>query len=716
MSKFLDILGVQHLWNKVKKRISDYVNEHKNIPNGIAGLDSSGKLNPAVIDGLLKKVNNESLVGEGNITLDLSLYKVVESLPTDNIDANKIYLVLDSTGVEGNLYTEYAYTNGKWEQFGQYKANVDLTEYTKFSDTVSASKNGVLPKEYYTALELGYVIKKDESGFSDSGINIALTKINNSGKNNLRIPYATTNTGGLIDSTEKNAILNLLDSCLITRSDKNFYENSALGGLVLNLRPATDSNSDPGSTPLIIPYASETEAGIITSGHYNTLNDLSENSYSMIADEVLNYSKDSVSIPVVVPGSNDVQNILLESATNEHAGVITSTEKKNITNLSKGYVLKKSSLENYFSHYAMVFTDKDGKDTYVTYNTTTYAPNNAAIVDCLGIPSKNEQTYLHNLYRHNGGVLRTIYINNDELIIVWSDSNTEINGNIKTKQYTLSCADYNKVGLMHHKYVNELDKLNKLYAIDYDGGSDDFKNVLDISSDGIDMYLTSIRNGTEGNIEEDANKVYITFPAATSTKAGLMRPVERNFIHNLKDLYSANGYIENIHIEEYGTGALDIQVTLTNIINDSYTSQTKEITIPLVNSLTSGLMSPDMYKKLNDLNGGGNKIILKCNDANQIKSVIESLDASAETLENAFTDVILTDYDGMSEYKTLRASVTANVKLNTTDLVFTAHTDTQLIILRVNANVSLNNKLAVDNIKLETRDLVYTNETITNIG
>lgn len=58
-------------------------------------------------------------------TLDL---KVVEALPTEEegINSRTLYLVKDKED-EGNLYTEYLYVDGKWENLG--KQTIDLTDY-----------------------------------------------------------------------------------------------------------------------------------------------------------------------------------------------------------------------------------------------------------------------------------------------------------------------------------------------------------------------------------------------------------------------------------------------------------------------------------------------------------------------------------------------------------------------------------------------------------
>lgn len=61
--------------------------------------------------------------------LDLTLYKIVSELPTEDIDTTKIYLVVDSEGTHGNLYKEYIYVDGEWELLGEYKADIDLSLY-----------------------------------------------------------------------------------------------------------------------------------------------------------------------------------------------------------------------------------------------------------------------------------------------------------------------------------------------------------------------------------------------------------------------------------------------------------------------------------------------------------------------------------------------------------------------------------------------------------
>lgn len=101
----------------------------------VKGVITEGRVSElaqAKVDALkLKTINGQAIEGEGDITIDLSLYKVVTTLPTADIDENKIYLVADASGKDKNVYEEYIYVAGKWELLGKYKAAVDLTPLTE---------------------------------------------------------------------------------------------------------------------------------------------------------------------------------------------------------------------------------------------------------------------------------------------------------------------------------------------------------------------------------------------------------------------------------------------------------------------------------------------------------------------------------------------------------------------------------------------------------
>lgn len=165
MSIFLDKAGLQHYTEKVKAYVRTIVgsdvqqhenrtdNPHlvtkkqvglgnvtneaqiplsqKGVASGVATLGTDGKLTAAQLPAM-KTVNGVSVVGSGNISIDLSLYKVVDSLPTTGIDATKIYIVPAKTTGDKNIKAEYVYTGNpasaydatKWEKLGEAQTNI----------------------------------------------------------------------------------------------------------------------------------------------------------------------------------------------------------------------------------------------------------------------------------------------------------------------------------------------------------------------------------------------------------------------------------------------------------------------------------------------------------------------------------------------------------------------------------------------------------------
>lgn len=76
------------------------------------------------------KIENNTI----STTLDTTIFRFADALPTENIELNKLYFVPSTTKGEQNIYTEYAYHDNAWEILGQYKADVDLTLYAKTTD------------------------------------------------------------------------------------------------------------------------------------------------------------------------------------------------------------------------------------------------------------------------------------------------------------------------------------------------------------------------------------------------------------------------------------------------------------------------------------------------------------------------------------------------------------------------------------------------------
>lgn len=115
--------------------------EHKfgegaNKADGPIVLDSNGYISPT-INTAFKKINGKSILktygDTSDITIDLSLFIIPanNTLPTSDINPNKIYLIKDVGAPEDshNVYVEYMYINSAWEKLGEYKSDVDLAGY-----------------------------------------------------------------------------------------------------------------------------------------------------------------------------------------------------------------------------------------------------------------------------------------------------------------------------------------------------------------------------------------------------------------------------------------------------------------------------------------------------------------------------------------------------------------------------------------------------------
>ena len=113
--------------------LSDYITNEQLQPVSDKIDDVSAKVadisTKIIKKGTLGTINGQSIENGNNITIDLTLFKVVDSLPVSDIDVNKIYLLPNPAGADNNTYIEYMYINGSWEVAGEYKAELRLDDY-----------------------------------------------------------------------------------------------------------------------------------------------------------------------------------------------------------------------------------------------------------------------------------------------------------------------------------------------------------------------------------------------------------------------------------------------------------------------------------------------------------------------------------------------------------------------------------------------------------
>lgn len=158
-----------------------------------ANLQTLEKLSTLIkgyVDGNVSKKMDSFTPGEGlsleggilKVTLDTTLFKVVESLPTAPAasDANKIFLVRDSSSkASGNAYIEYMYVNKAWEEIGRQQVEMDLEPYLKKNElTATVSSSSISIKKGSEKLAGVAFNASDFQGVNEAGsLNVSLKDI-----------------------------------------------------------------------------------------------------------------------------------------------------------------------------------------------------------------------------------------------------------------------------------------------------------------------------------------------------------------------------------------------------------------------------------------------------------------------------------------------------------------------------------------------------------
>lgn len=238
---------------------------------GIATLEENGKL---PVDQLptLKTINGNSIVGSGDITIDLNIYEVVTSLPTTNINSHKIYLVLSETSGTNNLYTEYAYINSAWEILGQYKAAVDLTPYVKKTDVPQYVNSIDVPESYVAGLRF----KVNYNKYDANGAITSFFEYKG-------LPLATPTANGIMsiydkqksDSLPENIITGVASSTSVEQGVQLAFSQVEMPG---------DEYESASNATVIINGATTTTNGVMSAAMVTKLNSIAT---SATADSAL---------------------------------------------------------------------------------------------------------------------------------------------------------------------------------------------------------------------------------------------------------------------------------------------------------------------------------------------------------------------------------------------------------------------------------------------
>lgn len=155
-----------------------------------------GATDSKIDKGSLATINGQSLEDGGDIELDFTVAEFVTTLPSlSSASKSKIYLVpSDSTGTN-NSYKEYIKVTisgtDKWEQIGEYKAEVDLSPYLKKTDASSTYVAKVSGKDLstndYTTAE-----KTKLAGIATNANNYTLPAATSSALGGIKVGYTTS--------------------------------------------------------------------------------------------------------------------------------------------------------------------------------------------------------------------------------------------------------------------------------------------------------------------------------------------------------------------------------------------------------------------------------------------------------------------------------------------------------------------------------------------
>lgn len=329
------------------------------------------------VDGIQDKLNN------------YKLYSIVASLPTSNIDKNKMYIVASEEGVENNIYTEYIYTeNNTWEKLGEFKADIDLTPYVKKTQIADDTRNGLMSAEdkikldninedsllpqlpsnfgYYFPIsrvnpnsadnstdwysfEAPSVYNRDDEGPLNSvNIELNVCKVGSDINNvlwDVSIPSVSSNGAGVMTVDDKVKLDNITNNSLLPNTDDvaggvsilTAGKTSHAGSTQTNIEWSKLSVERNGyemdirggnasdNTIITLPPATDNEAGLLPAYLYTPLN----NKQAIISNLKLSNDTNITTSDYIVLTKADYQAILDRLTTNHEA--IKETEPIVIT-------------------------------------------------------------------------------------------------------------------------------------------------------------------------------------------------------------------------------------------------------------------------------------------------------------------------------------------------------------------------------------------------
>ena len=194
-----------------------------------------------VASGIYKIISDTEVALRSEITsIPKFAIEVVETLPVDNnISPSTVYLVLEKPGSEGDLYTEYIYVNGAWENLG--KQTVDLSGYATtaaMNKAISDAIDALTIGDYYKKTEVDGLLndKADATDLENYVSNVTFDEyktsvaqtLNNYVTNTVFTDYQDTVTAALATKLEQSALNDYVTSEALSNTLANYVTSESL--------------------------------------------------------------------------------------------------------------------------------------------------------------------------------------------------------------------------------------------------------------------------------------------------------------------------------------------------------------------------------------------------------------------------------------------------------------------------------------------------------
>lgn len=127
LKQYTDLAKV-YIDSKVKK---DKLTKISELENDAGYITDKGTVARAISDKNGKDIADTYMTKQEGAAIKSSIkFKIVASLPTENIQVDIIYLVKSKESSDTNNYEEYIYVDNKWEELGYetLQADPEITE------------------------------------------------------------------------------------------------------------------------------------------------------------------------------------------------------------------------------------------------------------------------------------------------------------------------------------------------------------------------------------------------------------------------------------------------------------------------------------------------------------------------------------------------------------------------------------------------------------